>query len=72
LKTVNNAVHIPVIASGGAGSIQHFVDVFEQAGVDAALAASVFHYGEIMIPDLKNILQKNNIEIRGVAESTAY
>ena len=64
LKKVNDAVHIPVIASGGAGSVQHFVDVFEQTNVDAALAASVFHYGEILIPDLKEILRKNNIEVR--------
>ncbi len=66
LKQVNNAVNIPVIASGGAGSVQHFVDVFEQSNVDAALAASVFHYGEILIPDLKRILRKNNIEVREV------
>lgn len=66
LKTVNEAVSIPVIASGGAGNVQHFVDVFEQSDVDAALAASVFHYGEILIPDLKQVLKKNNIEIREV------
>jgi cyclase len=64
LKTINDAVHIPVIASGGAGSVQHFVDVFEQANVDAALAASVFHYGEIFIPDLKEVLKGNGIEVR--------
>jgi len=64
LKKVNDAVNIPVIASGGAGSVQHFVDVFEQTNVDAALAASVFHYGEILIPDLKDILRGRNIEIR--------
>ena len=64
LKKINDAVHIPVIASGGAGSVQHFVDVFEQTNVDAALAASVFHYGEILIPDLKEVLRKNNIEVR--------
>jgi len=64
LKLVNDTVHIPVIASGGAGSVQHFVDVFEQTNVDAALAASVFHYGEILIPDLKEILRQNNIEVR--------
>jgi cyclase len=64
LKQVNNAVNIPVIASGGAGSVQHFVDVFEQTNVDAALAASVFHYGEILIPDLKDILRGRNIEVR--------
>jgi len=66
LKLVNDAVSIPLIASGGAGSVQHFVDVFEQTNVDAALAASVFHYGEILIPDLKKILRKNNIEVREV------
>jgi cyclase len=64
LKKVNDAVNIPVIASGGAGSVQHFVDVFEQTNVDAALAASVFHYGEILIPDLKDILRGRNIEVR--------
>ncbi|WP_235853999.1 imidazole glycerol phosphate synthase subunit HisF [Mucilaginibacter terrenus] len=64
LKQVNQVVNIPVIASGGAGSVQHFVDVFHQTGVDAALAASVFHYGEILIPDLKATLKQNNIEVR--------
>ena len=67
LKQVNDAVHIPVIASGGAGSVQDFVDVFEKANVDAALAASVFHYGEILIPDLKEILKQNHIEIRNLS-----
>ena len=66
LKQVNNAVNIPVIASGGAGNLQHFVDVFEQSNVDAALAASVFHYGDILIPDLKKVLRENNIEVREV------
>ncbi|TWI98041.1 cyclase [Mucilaginibacter frigoritolerans] len=66
LKQVNNSVNVPVIASGGAGSVQHFVDVFEQSNVDAALAASVFHYGEILIPDLKSILKQNNIEVREI------
>jgi cyclase len=64
LKVVNDAVHIPVIASGGAGNKQHFVDVFEQTNVDAALAASVFHYGEILIPDLKSVLRERQIEVR--------
>lgn len=64
LKTVNDAVHIPVIASGGAGKVEHFVDVFGKTNVDAALAASVFHYGEILIPDLKRTLQGNGIEVR--------
>lgn len=64
LKQVNNAVNIPVIASGGAGSVQHFVDVFEQSNIDAALAASVFHYGEILIPGLKEVLKSKGIEVR--------
>ena len=66
LKIVNHAVHIPVIASGGAGSVQHFVDLFEYANVDAALAASVFHYGEILIPDLKKTLKQHDIEVREI------
>jgi cyclase len=64
LKVVNDAVRIPVIASGGAGNVQHFVDVFEKTNVDAALAASVFHYGEILIPDLKDMLRGHHIEVR--------
>jgi cyclase len=64
LKLVNDAVNIPVIASGGAGSVQDFVDVFEKTNVDAALAASVFHYGEILIPDLKRVLKQHQIEVR--------
>jgi cyclase len=66
LKLVNNSVNIPVIASGGAGCVQHFVDVFKEANVDAALAASVFHYGEILIPDLKKVLRQHHIEVREV------
>jgi cyclase len=68
LKQVNDAVHIPVIASGGAGCVQDFIDVFEKANVDAALAASVFHYGEILIPDLKDILKQHHIEVRTLAD----
>lgn len=64
LKKINSLVTIPVIASGGAGNSQHFVNVFQQCDVDAALAASVFHYGEILIPELKSILKDNHIEIR--------
>jgi cyclase len=66
LKEVNAAVNIPVIASGGAGNVQHFIDVFQQSDVDAALAASVFHYGEILIPDLKRVLKQNHIEVREI------
>ena len=58
------ALPVPVIASGGAGDPEHFADVFQQAGADAALAASIFHFGEIAIPDLKNYLASLNIPIR--------
>ncbi len=61
---VSKAVKIPVIASGGAGCPQDFIDVFTKGLADAALAASVFHFGEIKIPDLKRILKDNNIEVR--------
>jgi len=64
LKQINDKISIPLIASGGAGNKQHFVDVFKEAGVDAALAASVFHYGEILIPDLKQTLKNNQVEVR--------
>ncbi len=64
LKQINKRISIPLIASGGAGNQQHFVDTFQQADVDAALAASVFHYGEIRIPELKDTLRKNGITVR--------
>lgn len=57
-------LNIPVIASGGAGKIEHFIDVFKIAEADAALAASIFHFGEIDIPDLKAELRNNKIEVR--------
>jgi cyclase len=62
--TISEQVNVPVIASGGAGNIQHFADAFLKGKADAALAASVFHFGEISISDLKNELIKNNIAIR--------
>lgn len=64
LKQINSTIHIPLIASGGAGNVQHFLDVFEQTDVDAALAASVFHYGEILIPELKDTLRKAGTVVR--------
>jgi cyclase len=64
LQTINEDLSIPLIASGGAGSIQDFIEVFQKAGVDAALAASVFHYGEVMIPDLKKELKDKGIAVR--------
>ena len=64
LAKLSGLVNIPIIASGGAGTKQHFVDVFKQGKADAALAASVFHFGEIPIIDLKRKLQRNGIEVR--------
>ena len=64
LKAVTEAVNIPVIASGGAGNIQHFIDVFERTGADAALAASIFHFGEIAIKDVKKELEKVGVPVR--------
>ncbi len=64
LASINQSVAVPVIASGGAGSVKDFVDVFEQAHVDAALAASVFHFGEISIPALKKDLHQKGIHVR--------
>ncbi|MEY3237666.1 MAG: hypothetical protein RI883_1767, partial [Bacteroidota bacterium] len=64
LSKLAKCVNVPIIASGGCGKIEHFKEVFEQTNVDAALAASVFHFGEIEIPALKNYLKTNNIEIR--------
>jgi len=57
-------LHVPVIASGGAGTMEHFTDVFENAQADAALAASIFHYKEIEIPELKTYLYNKGINIR--------
>lgn len=65
LKAVCNAVNVPVIASGGAGGINDFVDLFREIpNIDAGLAASIFHFGEVAIPDLKRELRKNNITVR--------
>lgn len=64
LTAVRSVCEVPLIASGGAGEMSHFRDVFEQAGVDGALAASVFHSASIAIPDLKNYLLDQRIHIR--------
>ncbi|HSO77702.1 MAG TPA: imidazole glycerol phosphate synthase subunit HisF [Bacteroidales bacterium] len=61
---VCKAVNIPVIASGGAGTMKHFSDLFKKTEAGAALAASVFHYGEISVRDLKNYLKTENIQLR--------
>ena len=55
---------VPVIASGGGGSMAHFVDVFQIGKADAALAASIFHFNEISIPDLKLFLKDNGVNVR--------
>jgi len=63
ISQISNAVNVPIIASGGAGVKNHFMEAFE-SGADGALAASVFHYGEIGIPELKDYLQSNDIPMR--------
>lgn len=65
LRAVSDVVNVPVIASGGAGCIDDFVTLFNTLPkVDAGLAASIFHFGEVEIPELKKVLQKNNINVR--------
>lgn len=61
---LSQQLNVPVIASGGAGTMEHFDQVFEVAQADAALAASIFHYNEISIPDLKNYLYDKGVNIR--------
>jgi imidazole glycerol-phosphate synthase subunit HisF len=63
-RAVSEAVNVPVIASGGAGTMEHFVDVFGEGKADAALAASIFHYKEIGIPELKSFLKEKGVEVR--------
>jgi cyclase len=67
LQAVRQHCQVPLVASGGAGAIAHFADVFRQADVDAALAASVFHSGAVPIPELKRHLRAQGIEVRDVA-----
>ena len=64
LEKLSKVVNIPIIASGGAGKIEHFYDVFKSGNIDAALAASVFHFNEIGLNNLKIELKNNNIPIR--------
>ncbi|KFC19203.1 imidazole glycerol phosphate synthase subunit HisF [Chryseobacterium sp. FH1] len=63
-KTLSELINIPVIASGGAGTMQHFEDVFTETKATGALAASIFHFNEIGIPELKNYLKSKNLPIR--------
>ena len=64
IQCVSQSVEIPVIASGGAGNAGHFVDVFQQGQADAALAASIFHYGIHSVRELKAVLRENGISVR--------
>jgi cyclase len=64
LCTLSESLNIPVIASGGAGTMQHFEDVFKQGKADAALAASIFHFHEIGIPELKQFLRERGVVVR--------
>ena len=64
LRAVREVCRVPLVASGGAGAAEHFTEVFQSARVDAALAASVFHSGEIAIPSLKRQLRSAGIEVR--------
>ena len=64
LAQLSDSLTIPIIASGGAGNMQHFADVFTTGKADAGLAASIFHFGEIAIPDLKNFLRAKSITVR--------
>lgn len=61
---ISEKINIPVVASGGGGAMEHFVDVFGKGKADAALAASIFHFKEIGIPELKKFLQQKNIPVR--------
>jgi len=63
-RQMSENLSVPIIASGGAGTHQHFIDVFTKGKADAALAASIFHFSEIPIPELKHFLSKNDITVR--------
>jgi len=64
LARISEEVNIPIIASGGAGNTQHFIDTFTKGKADAALAASIFHFGEVSVPDLKQELKQQHIAVR--------
>ncbi|MEG1996092.1 MAG: imidazole glycerol phosphate synthase subunit HisF [Oscillospiraceae bacterium] len=64
LNAVTDVVSVPVIASGGCGKLEHFSEVFEKSGADAALAASLFHYRELTIPQVKEHLLEKNVPVR--------
>ena len=64
LARISEEVNIPIIASGGAGNTKHFIDTFTKGKADAALAASIFHFGELAVPDLKQELKQQQIAVR--------
>jgi cyclase len=64
VRSVSEAVSIPVIASGGAGTLEHMADVLQNAGADAVLAASIFHFGEYMVGDVKRFLAERGVPVR--------
>lgn len=64
LKQITAAVAVPVVASGGAGKLEHFYEAVDKAKVDGLLAASVFHFGEIVINDLKKYLKSKAVKVR--------
>ena len=63
-KIISKAVNVPIIASGGAGKLEDFLDIFQDGGADAALAASLFHFNDLTISDVKSYLMANNIPLR--------
>jgi cyclase len=64
VRSVSEAVSIPVIASGGAGKLEHMADVLLHAGADAVLAASIFHFGEYTVGDVKRFLADRGVSVR--------
>jgi cyclase len=66
---IAGAVSVPVIASGGAGNLDHFLELFARTGADAALAASIFHSGEVVVGELKSALAARGVPIRPTAEA---
>lgn len=66
LKAISDLVDVPIVASGGAGKVTDFVELFQLPKIEAGLAASIFHYGEVKIPDLKQALQQAQIPVREV------
>lgn len=65
-KRVSEVINVPIIASGGCGSLKDFKEVFNIGNADAALAASLFHYGELTIKEVKEYLKENRVEIRTI------